>query len=116
MPASVVVSIRNGFSQPFRPLALCRKGHVSSTTNWTSLSRRDCTDIRFNSKIEIDESLRHGRSQRRERKLCSPRLLCGLLRPPNTVSACFLGVVSSTEMKKLTHLLVLHFFARLFFT
>ena len=29
-PASVVVSIRNGFSLPFCPLALSRKGHVSS--------------------------------------------------------------------------------------
>ena len=40
-PASVVMStIRNGFSVPFCPLALSRKGHVSSTINWTLLSRR----------------------------------------------------------------------------
>ena len=32
-PASVVMSIRRGFSLLFTPLALSRKGHVSSTTN-----------------------------------------------------------------------------------
>ena len=37
-PASVLMPIRNGFSLPFCSLALCRKGHVSSTTNWTLLS------------------------------------------------------------------------------
>ena len=40
-PVSVVMSIRNGFNLPFCPLALSRKGHVSSTINWTLLSRRD---------------------------------------------------------------------------
>ena len=34
-PASVVMSIPIRFSLPFSSLALCRKGHVSSTTNWT---------------------------------------------------------------------------------
>ena len=33
---SVVMCIRNGFSLPFRPLALSRKSHVSPTTIWTS--------------------------------------------------------------------------------
>ena len=37
----VVMSIRNGFSLPFCALALSRKGHVSSTTNWSLLTRRD---------------------------------------------------------------------------
>ena len=32
-PASAVMSIRNRFSLPLCLLALCRKGHVSSTTN-----------------------------------------------------------------------------------
>ena len=41
LPASVLVSIRSGFSLPFCPLALPWKGHVSSTTNWTFLSQRD---------------------------------------------------------------------------
>ena len=40
-PACVVMSIRRGFSLPFPPLALSRKGHMSSTTNRTLLSRRD---------------------------------------------------------------------------
>ena len=34
-PASVVMSIRKGFNLPFCPLALSRKGHVSSTANRT---------------------------------------------------------------------------------
>ena len=38
---SVAVSIRKGFNMPFCPLALSRKGHVSSTINWTLLSQRD---------------------------------------------------------------------------
>ena len=37
-PASVVMSIRNRFSLPFCSLALCRKGQVSSTTNWSGLA------------------------------------------------------------------------------
>ena len=40
-PASVVMSIRNGFSLTLCPLALSRKGHASSTINWTLLSQRD---------------------------------------------------------------------------
>ena len=40
--ASAAMSMRNGFSLPFCSLALCRKGHVSSTTNWTLLSLCVC--------------------------------------------------------------------------
>ena len=40
-PASFAMPIRNGFSLACCWLALCRKGHVSSTTSWTLLSRRD---------------------------------------------------------------------------
>ena len=40
VPASIVMFIHEGFNLPFYPLALSRKGNVSSTTNWNSLSRR----------------------------------------------------------------------------
>ena len=54
-PASVVMSIRNGFSLPFSSLALCRKGHVSSTTNWTLLSRRDRASAWWSTRLWVRE-------------------------------------------------------------
>ena len=40
-PASVAMPIRRGLNLPLCTLALSRKGHVSSTTYYTLLSRRD---------------------------------------------------------------------------
>ena len=54
-PSSVVMSIRNGFSLPFCSLALCRKGHVSSTTNWTLLSRRDRASAWWSTRLWVRE-------------------------------------------------------------
>ena len=53
--ASVVTSIRNGFSLPFCPLPLSRKGHVSSTTNWTLLSRRDQASAWWSTRLWVKE-------------------------------------------------------------
>ena len=55
--ASIVMSIRNGFSLPFCSLALCRKGHVSSTTNRTLLSRRDRASAWWRTRLWVREFL-----------------------------------------------------------
>ena len=49
------MSIRNGFSLLFSSLALCRKGHVSSTTNWTLLSRRDRASAWWSTRLWVRE-------------------------------------------------------------
>ena len=54
-PASVVMSIRNGFVLPFCPLALSRKGHASSTTNLTLLSRRDRANFWWSTRLRVRE-------------------------------------------------------------
>ena len=54
-PASVVMSIRNGFSLLSCSLALCRKDHVSSTTNWTLLSRRDRASAWWSTRLWVRE-------------------------------------------------------------
>ena len=62
-PASVVMSTRNGFSLPFCPLALSRKGHVSLTTKWTLLlttkwtllSRRNRASVWWSTQLWVRE-------------------------------------------------------------
>ena len=54
-PRLRVMSIRNGFSLSFCSLALCRKGHVSSTTNWTLLSRRDRASAWWSTRLWVRE-------------------------------------------------------------
>ena len=54
-PASVVMSIRNEFSLPFGLRALSRKDHVSSTTNWTLLSRMDRASAWWSSRLWVRE-------------------------------------------------------------
>ena len=54
-PASVVMSIPNGFNPPLCTLALSRKDHVSSTTNWTLLSRRDWASAWWGTRLWVRE-------------------------------------------------------------
>ena len=54
-PASVVMSVRNGFSLPLCPLALSWKGHKSSTSNWTLLLRRDQASSWWSTRLWVRE-------------------------------------------------------------
>ena len=55
-PTSVAMYIRRGFHLSFCPLALSWKGHVSSTTNCTLLSRRDRASAWWCTRLWVIES------------------------------------------------------------
>ena len=54
-PASVVIFIYNGFNSPFCPLAFPQKGHVSSPTNCTLLSRRGRASAWWSTRLRVRE-------------------------------------------------------------
>ena len=54
-PNFVVMFVYRGFNLPFYPLALSRKGYVSSTTNWTLLSQRDRGGAKWSTRLWVRE-------------------------------------------------------------
>ena len=55
LPPLLFMSICRGFNLPLCPLALSRKGPVSSTTNWTLHSRRDRSSAWWRTRLWVRE-------------------------------------------------------------